>query len=138
MRLIEGKMRSITFTDSTVKKLGRLFASICLYTVIFSVFFSFFSSEGLHALPRRIKINSVKSLTYILSAVEKKNGKKARYVTLKLQIYLEDIYISQGTSVIFKPKSLSLAIRNLLQEGKSKALIAKEILQRYKNGEFHD
>ncbi len=131
-------MSVIKFTISSLKKHGRLFFSICLYTVIFSMFFSFFSSNGLNALPRKIKINSVKSLTYILSTVEKKNGKKARYVTLKLQIYLEDIYISQGTSVIFKPKSLSLAIKNLLQEGKSKKLIAKEILQRYKNGEFHD
>lgn len=131
-------MRSIAFTDSTVKKSGRLFFSICLFTIILSIFFAFFPGSELHALPRRIKINSVKSLTYILSAVEKKNGEKARYVTLKLQIYLEDIYISQGTSIIFKPKLLSLAIRNLLQEGKSKKLIAKEILQRYKNGEFHD
>lgn len=131
-------MRVIKFTGSTVKKPGRLFSSICLYTVIFSVLFLFFSSNELNALPRKIKINSVKSLTYILSTVEKKNGKRARYVTLKLQIYLEDIYISQGTSVLLKPKSLSLAIRNLLQEGKSKTLIAKEILQRYKNGEFHD
>ena len=74
----------------------------------------------IYALPKIFKINSVKSLTYILSKVEKENGNQARYVTLKLQIYLEDIYISQGTSVILKPKMLSRAIKTLVIQEKSR------------------
>jgi hypothetical protein len=135
---MEDRMSIIRTTTSYLKKNDKLFISMCLFYILYSMASSFFPSTRLNALPNRIKINSVKSLTYILSSVEKEIGNEARYVTLKLQIYLEDIYISQGTSIIFKPRSLSLAIKNLLQEGKSKKIIAQEILQRYKNGEFHD
>lgn len=48
------------------------------------MFFSFFFSNGLNALPRKIKINSVKSLTYILSTIEKEIGNEARYVFQKV------------------------------------------------------
>jgi hypothetical protein len=90
------------------------------------------------ALPSKRKINSVKSLTYILSKIEKKSGKKAIFVTLKLQIYLEDVYISQGTPIILRPRKLSIFIKNMVNSNKSKKEIAKEILIRYKQGEFHD
>ena len=113
-----------------LKIIKNLFFLIFIFLIIYS--------HSLYASPKKIKINSVKSLTYILSKVEKENGHGARYVTLKLQIYLEDIYISQGTAVIFKPNLLSLAIKNLLNKGKLKNEIAKEILKRYKDGQFHD
>ena len=95
-------------------------------------------AQTLGALPESKRINSVKSLTHILSLVEKENGKQAQFVTMKLQIYLEDIYISQGTTVVLKPKMLSQAIKALFAEGKARSLVAKTILRRYKDGEFHD
>ena len=90
------------------------------------------------ALPETKRVNSVKSLTNILSLIEKDNGDKARFVTLKLQIYLEDVYISQGTAIVLKPKELAAAIGELLDEGKAKKIVAKTIKKRYKDGEFHE
>ena len=57
---------------------------------------------------------------------------------MKLQIYLEDIYISQGTAIVLKPKELSAAIGELLHEGKKEKIVAKTIKKRYKDGEFHE
>ena len=96
------------------------------------------AAQALHALPESRRINSVKSLTHTLSLVEKENGTEAQFVTMKLQIYLEDIYISQGTMVVLKPKLLSVAIRELLQAGKVRSQVAKTVLRRYKDGEFHE
>ena len=95
-------------------------------------------AQALHALPESRRINSVKALTHTLSLVEKENGTEAQFVTMKLQIYLEDIYISQGTMVVLKPKRLSVAIHELLQAGKVRSQVAKTILRRYKDGEFHE
>ncbi len=89
-------------------------------------------------LPEIARVNSVKSLTKILSLVEKDNGDKARFTTMKLQTYLEDVYISQGTTILLKPRELSKAIGELLAEGESRAAVAKAILKRYKDGEFHE
>ena len=58
---------------------------------------------------QKLKIKSVKSLTHLLSQVERENGKEATFVTMKLQIYLEDIYISQGTTVRINSEALSKA-----------------------------
>ena len=60
-------------------------------------------ATSVHALPKTKRVNSVKSLTNILSLVEKDNGVKARFVTMKLQIYLEDVYISLGEAIVLKP-----------------------------------
>ena len=90
------------------------------------------------ALPKTKRVNSVKSLTNILSLVEKDNGVKARFVTMKLQIYLEDVYISLGEAIVLKPKELSAAIGKLLKKAKSRKAMAKTILKRYKDGEFHE
>lgn len=93
--------------------------------------------QGL-ALPRLKRVNSVKSLTNILSQVEEENGDRARYATLKLQVYLEDLYISVGTAVSLKPLELSKAIRALLEQGVVGKEMGKVILRRYKDGEFHE
>lgn len=69
--------------------------------------------------------------------MEKDNGDAARFTTMKLQIYLEDVYISQGTAIVLKPQDLSAAIGQLLKEKKSRQVIARTILRRYKDGEFH-
>ena len=90
-----------------------------------------------HALPDTKRVNSVKSLTNILSQVEKDNGDKARFVTVKLQIYLEDVYVSQGTVIVLRPRELSEVIATLLEK-EPKAAVAKMILRRYKDGAFHE
>jgi hypothetical protein len=105
---------------------------------IFIILLLFFPLEKITALPSKRKVNSVKSLTYVLSKVEKKSGKRAIFVTLKLQIYLEDVYISQGTPVILHPRRLSIFIKQMVNREKSKKEIAKEILRLYKQGKFHD
>ena len=92
----------------------------------------------LDALPESKRVNSVKSLTNILSLVEKDNGDRARFTTMKLQIHLEDVYISQGTAIVLKPKELSTAIGELLDEEKSRSEVGKIILRRYQDGEFHE
>ena len=96
------------------------------------------SAATLHALPESKRVNSVKSLTNILSQIEKDNGDRARFVTMKLQIYLEDVYISPGKAIVLKPKKLSKAIKELLGKGMKKKAVGKAILKRYKDGEFHD
>ena len=95
-------------------------------------------TTAVHALPETRRVNSVKSLTNILSLVEKDNGDKARFATVKLQIHLEDVYISQGTSIVLKPRDLSKAIGELLSKGEKRSVVAKTILRRYKDGEFHE
>lgn len=90
------------------------------------------------ALPETKRVNSVKSLTNILTLVEKDNGDKARFATVKLQIHLEDIYISEGTAIVLRPRDLSAAIGELLERKVPRAAIAKTILIRYKDGEFHE
>jgi hypothetical protein len=92
----------------------------------------------LEALPESKRVNSVKSLTNILSLVEKDNGDRARFTTMKLQIHLEDVYISQGTAIVLKPRALSAAIGELLEEKKSRSEVGKTILRRYQDGEFHE
>lgn len=89
-------------------------------------------------LPESARVNSVKSLTKILSLVEQDNGDRARFTTMKLQTYLEDVYISQGTTVVLRPRELSKAIGELLAKGESRAAVAMVILKRYKDGEFHE
>ena len=89
-------------------------------------------------LPEIARVNSVKSLTKILNLVEQDNGDRARFTTMKLQTYLEDVYISQGTTIVLKPRELSKAIGELLAKGESRVAVAKAILKRYKDGEFHE
>ena len=89
-------------------------------------------------LPETKRVNSVKSLTHILSQVEEANGDAAKFTTMKLQIYLEDVYISQGTALVLKPVALSQAIAALLQEGKKRSTVARIIQHRYQDGEFHE
>jgi hypothetical protein len=91
-----------------------------------------------HALPETKRVNSVKSLTNILSLVEKDNGDKARFITLKLQVHLEDVYISQGAAIVLRPEELSTAIGTLLGEGKKRGEVAKAILRRYQDGAYHE
>jgi hypothetical protein len=95
-------------------------------------------ATAVHALPETQRVNSVKSLTNILSLVEKDNGDEARFVTMKLQIYLEDVYISQGTAIVLRPRDLSKAIGELLGQDAPHSAVAREILRRYKDGEFHE
>lgn len=91
------------------------------------------------ALPETKRVNSVKSLTHTLGLVEKEHGGKARFFTMKLQIYLEDNYISQGTAVVLKPMELSEAIGRLIEDKVTRELGAEKILlKRYKDGEFHE
>lgn len=90
------------------------------------------------ALPETKRVNSVKSLTNILSLIEKDNGDKARFITLKLQVYLEDVYISQGEAIVLRPVELSTAIGALLDEGKKRGEVAKTILRRYQDGAYHE
>ena len=92
----------------------------------------------LSALPETKRVNSVKSLTHLLSQVEEENGDAARFTTMKLQIHLEDVYISQGTAVVLRPADLSQAIAALLASNQKRAEIARVILRRYQDGEFHD
>ncbi len=90
------------------------------------------------ALPETKRVNSVKSLTHILSLVEKEHEGKARFFTMKLQIYLEDTYISLGTAVVLKPQELSEAIGKIIEVKEDRLAAAKLILRRYKDGEFHE
>lgn len=89
-------------------------------------------------LPESRRVNSAKSLTHILSLVEEDNGDEAKFTTMKLQIHLEDVYISQGTAVVLRPAELSAAIAALLKEGKKRSDAARIILHRYQDGEFHE
>ncbi len=88
--------------------------------------------------PETRRVDSVKSLTHTLSQIEEENGDAARFTTMKLQIYLEDVYISQGTAVVLHPAELSQAIGELIAADKKRAQIARTILRRYQDGEFHD
>lgn len=85
-----------------------------------------------------VQIASIKSLTHTLSKIEKNIGEEALYVTLKLQIYLEDIYISQGTIVKLKSNQLEEYITMLFKQGLDSKQISKIILNKYKDGEFHE
>lgn len=89
-------------------------------------------------LPDTKRVNSVKSLTHILSLVEEAQGEAAKFTTMKLQIRIEDVYISQGDAVVLRPADLSAAIGVLLEEGKKRSDIARIVLRRYEDGEFHD
>lgn len=84
------------------------------------------------------RIKSVKSLTHLLSNVEKQNSDKASFITMKLQIYLEDVFISQGTTVYLKPGSLSHAIKQMMDSGRSKEDISMSLVKMYQDGDFHD
>lgn len=97
-----------------------------------------FIAPTLAELPESRRVNSVKSLTHILSLIEEDNGDAARFTTMKLQIHLEDVYISQGTAVVLRPVDLSTAIAALLKEGKKRSEAARIILHRYQDGEFHE
>ncbi len=119
-------------------KRKKIYSSGILFFIICFLFYILSLNSIINALPQKRKINSVKSLTYILSNIEKENGNSAVFVTLKLQIYLEDIYISQGTAVILYPDSISKFIKKMISESKSKDEIAKEILKRFKDGDFND
>ena len=90
------------------------------------------------ALPEKKRINSVKSLTHTLSLIEKEHGDRGRFVTMKLQIHLEDVYISQGDAIVLRPEELSQAIEELLDDDATTAVAAKTILKRYQDGEFHE
>ena len=120
---MRGRQRKIA---ATCHLWAALLLAVCLHTSLAD------------ALPDKKRINSVKSLTHTLSLVEKEHGDKGRFVTMKLQIYLEDVYISQGTAIVIKPGELSQAIDKLLDEGVATAVAAKTILKRYKDGEFHE
>jgi hypothetical protein len=85
---------------------------------------------------RIVRINSAKSLSSMLRKVEKQYGSKARFVTMKLQIYLEDVYVSQGTELSIEPRTISRAIQRLLEDGLTRDEIARVILQKFQNGEF--
>ena len=89
-------------------------------------------------LPETKRVNSVKSLTNILSKIEKANSDSAHFVTMKLQIYIEDLYISQGDAVVLKPAEMALAIKEMIREGQSSKQMALAIKRRYDEGEFHE
>ena len=89
-------------------------------------------------LPETKRVNSVKSLTNILSQIEKANSDSARFVTMKLQIYIEDLYISQGDAVVLKPKEMDVAIKKMIINGQTTKQMALTIKQRYDEGEFHE
>ncbi len=92
-----------------------------------------------HRTAKRLPQGGVNtSESNILSQIEKDNGDKARFVTMKLQIYLEDVYISPGKAIVLRPKKLSKAIKELLGQGMKKKAVGKAILKRYKDGKFHD
>jgi hypothetical protein len=89
-------------------------------------------------LPETKRVNSVKSLTNILSDIEKANSDSARFVTLKLQIYIEDLYISQGDAVVLKPVEMAGAIKDMIGKGQTVKQMALAIKRRYDEGEFHE
>ena len=89
-------------------------------------------------LPETKRDNSVKSLTNILSQIEKANSDSARFVTLKLQIYIEDLYISQGDAVVLKPREMAVAIKDMIGKGQTAKQMALTIKRRYDEGEFHE
>jgi hypothetical protein len=84
-----------------------------------------------------VRISSLRKLGSVLKRIEKKHEGKAHFVTMKLQIYLEDVYITQGSTVILDIKELSKAIDRLIDDGLSRDEIGRLILQRYQDGEFH-
>ncbi len=109
-----------------------------LHWALWIVVLSLLTALPLTALPETRRVDSVKSLTHVLSQIEEENGDAARFTTMKLQIYLEDVYISQGTAVVLRPEDLSVAIGELIADGRKRKQIARLILRRYQDGEFHD
>lgn len=99
----------------------------------------FMSNTGLgNAALETSKIKSVKSLTHMLSKLEKNHGKGASLTTMRLQIYLEDVYISQGTTLFIRHQFISKMIAHGLQQGMNKAEISKFILRQYKRSELNE
>lgn len=99
----------------------------------------FMSTTGLgNAAVDTTKIKSVKSLTHMLSKLEKNHGKNASLTTMRLQIYLEDVYISQGTTLFIRHELISNMIASGLQQGLNKAEISKFILRQYKRSELNE
>ncbi len=84
------------------------------------------------------KIRSVKALTHMLSNIEKHNGKSAIFCTMRLQIYLEDVYISQGTTLYIQHQALSDAIAGAITQGLNKSQISKLILRQFQQSKFNE
>lgn len=83
-----------------------------------------------------VKIRSVKYLTYILSQAEKQSGNGARFTTLRLQLYIEDIYLSQGDTIYINQQALIRYIRQASSQGVPRADMASELLAKFQQGEF--
>ncbi len=84
------------------------------------------------------KIRSVKALTHMLSNIEKRHGKIASFCTMRLQIYLEDVYISQGTTLYIQHQVLSDAIAKAISQDLSKSQISKLILRQFQQSKFNE
>ena len=84
------------------------------------------------------KIKSVKSLTHMLSKIEKNHGPLASLTTMRLQIYLEDVYISQGTTLFIKQQMISGMIDRGIQKGMDKTQLSKFILRQFKRSELNE
>ncbi len=84
------------------------------------------------------KIRSVKALTHMLSHIEKSNGKLASFCTMRLQVYLEDVYISQGTTLYIQHEALSKAIATAISQGLTKGQISNLILRQYQQSKFNE
>ncbi|MCB0336730.1 MAG: hypothetical protein KDD62_10510 [Bdellovibrionales bacterium] len=108
----------------------------CLLAVFFSCALILSRSTLLSAQAKKLK--SVKSLTHFLSKIEQENGIQAQFVTMKLQIYLEDVFISQGTAVRLQSESLSKAIQSEIEKEKSSKEIGKSLLRMYQDGKFDE
>ena len=96
-----------------------------------------FSSFGI-ASADTTKVRSVKALTHLLSKIERSHGEDASFTTMRLQIYLEDIYISQGTTLFIYHGGLAQALKSALSKGMTKPQISKFLLREYQRSEFYE
>jgi hypothetical protein len=85
-----------------------------------------------------VKIKSVKGLTHLLSKVEKSGGIDADFTTLRLQLHLEDVYISQGSTLYLECGAIAEAMTSAVNEGLDKEQIAERLLRRFQKGEFSE
>jgi len=97
-----------------------------------------FMSVSCHGDVATTKIRSVKALTHMLSKIEKHHGQLASFCTMRLQIYLEDVYISQGTTLYIQHQALSNAIASAISQGLNKSQISKLILRQFQQSKFNE
>ncbi len=85
-----------------------------------------------------VKVSSVKRLTHLLSQLEKSYGEPADFTTLRLQLHLEDVYISQGTTLLLNPNAMALTLGSAIDKGLNRSQIAQLLLRQFQKGKYSE